>query len=97
MVARRLHCNSWAVIAQLLTQGLGLGVLPASWADQLVQAGALERLHDSPPLTSLNYFLISRERDIRPLVGICLDIACQVVSFELAQPQFLHPGLRPSS
>lgn len=96
-VVRRLHCNSWAVIAQLLTQGLGLGILPYSWADQLVQAGALETLDDSPPLTALDYFLISRERDLRPLVGVCLDIAGQVVNFRLTDAQFLHPSLSKSS
>lgn len=93
-VARRLHCNSWAVIAQLLIQGLGLGVLPESWAHQLVQAGLLVRLRGAPPLSALDYFLISRERDLRPLVGACLDIACEVVNFKPTDIGFLHTGTR---
>lgn len=91
-VARRLHCNSWAVIAQLLIQGLGVGVLPEAWAEQLVQLGALVRLRGVPPLAALDYYLISRERDLRPLVGACLDIACQVVNFKPTGRGFLHVG-----
>ncbi|MVW70746.1 MULTISPECIES: LysR family transcriptional regulator [unclassified Bordetella] len=90
LVTRRLHCNSWAVIAQLLIQGLGLGVLPESWANQLVEAGTLVRLRGVPPLAALDYFLISRERDLRPLVGACLDIACQVVNFKPQDVSVLH-------
>jgi len=89
-VMRRLHCNSWAVIAQLLTQGLGLGILPESWAKQLVSAGALEQLNDSPTLAHLDYFLISRDRDLRPLVGLCLNIAREVVDFNLTQAHISH-------
>jgi DNA-binding transcriptional LysR family regulator len=92
-VTRQLHCNSWAVIAQLLTQGLGLGILPLSWADQLVKTKSLEILHDSPPLADLDYFMISRERDLRPVVDICLAIAGQVVDFKFTHTQSLHPSL----
>ncbi len=78
---RRLHCNSWAVIAQLLIQGLGIGVLPDYWSEQLIGSGQLVKLRSQTPLAALDYFFISRQRDSRPLIAVCRRIAHEVVSF----------------
>lgn len=65
---RNQCCNSWPGIAAMLRQGLGLGFLPAAWAQVLIQRGDLRRLPRFPPLPPLAYTFQWRRDDTRPML-----------------------------
>lgn len=52
----------------MLRQGLGLGFLPAAWAQVLIQRGDLRRLPRFPPLPPLAYTFQWRRDDTRPML-----------------------------
>ncbi|MFY2604852.1 LysR family transcriptional regulator [Achromobacter ruhlandii] len=65
---RNQCCNSWPGIAAMLRQGLGLGFLPAAWAQVLIQRGDLQPLSRFPTLRPLAYTFQWRRDDTRPML-----------------------------
>lgn len=82
-VGQRLSCNSWSGVAGLLTEGLGIGILPASWAVPLTQAGDLRILKMRHPMAPLRYSLQWRGDDGRPLIGSMLEAVKACINFEV--------------
>lgn len=79
--ARRLVCNQWGPIVGMLTQGLGIGLLPVGWAHTLHRRGVLVILPNPHPLDTLDYWLHSRRDDLRPLIPTLRELAEQTVDF----------------
>jgi DNA-binding transcriptional LysR family regulator len=52
-------CNSMDVIAKLVLQGLGLGLLPSGYYGAEISLGRLEVLQTSPPIPSAQFVLVS--------------------------------------
>ena len=85
-VRQRLLCNSWAAVAGMLCEGLGIGFLPAGWLASL----PLQPLATEQPLAPLQYAMQWRRGDARILIHTLQSLARQQVRFE--QPlRLLHP------
>ena len=80
-VANRLSCNSWAGVAGLLGEGLGIGILPASWAEPMTRSGELRLLRSRHPVAPLRYAFQWREDDRRPLIGTLLATVRETIDF----------------
>ncbi|OZI53636.1 LysR family transcriptional regulator [Bordetella genomosp. 5] len=66
--ASRLLCNSWPVVASLIADGMGFGILPMGWAVALEKRGKVHRLRTPNGPMPLQYFFLSRRDDHRPLL-----------------------------
>lgn len=82
-IAQRLNCNSWAGVAGLLGEGLGIGILPASWADPLTRSGDLRLLKIHHPMQPLRYAFHWRKNDGRPLIDSMLTAVKGCIDFEV--------------
>ncbi len=94
--SRTWVCNHWGGVAGLLLQGLGVGLLPQSWAQAWAEQGALVCVQSPPtgPSTlALPYTLYWRRDDLRPgLLKVC-ELAIQQVNFE---PPTAISGIMPT-
>ncbi|WP_180970703.1 LysR family transcriptional regulator [Burkholderia sp. WAC0059] len=72
VVKRRLSCNSSAVVANFLVSGLGIGILPRSWAQSMIERGKLRSLSSDSRLGTLPYYFLCRRSDRRPIVDFLL-------------------------
>ncbi|EFF77759.1 LysR family transcriptional regulator [Achromobacter piechaudii] len=66
--ASRLLCNSWPVVASLIADGMGFGLLPMGWAVALEKRGKVHMLKTKSSPTPLQYFFLCRRDDHRPLL-----------------------------
>ncbi|MPS26280.1 LysR family transcriptional regulator [Pigmentiphaga sp.] len=80
-VRQRLICNNWGAIAGLVSEGVGVGMLPAAWAAELARRGRIRVLKSSPALGALPYSFRWRRDDTRPVVPGMLAIARQAIDF----------------
>lgn len=80
----RLICNSWGATASLLMEGLGIGILPESWAQSLERRGHLQILSSMSPLSPLTYTFQHRRNDGRPVVEAMLEAVRQTVDFSVS-------------
>ena len=81
-VRQRLSCNSWAAVAGLLSEGMGIGILPTSWALRMRQFGDLQLLSAKHSLRPLRYSFNCRSEDKRPLIVSMLDVVKECIDFE---------------
>lgn len=79
---RRIVCNSWAAVAGMLREGLGIGFLPEGWAAQPgPAANTLVVLDSSPALARLPYALQWRRDDTRALITQMRALLLECVDF----------------
>jgi DNA-binding transcriptional LysR family regulator len=88
---RRIVCNSWAAVAGMLREGLGIGFLPAGWAAYGSPAQTLLVLDSSPALACLPYALQWRRDDQRALITQMRDLLLECVDFSGPGVQSLVP------
>lgn len=79
--ASRLLCNSWPVVASLIADGMGFGLLPMGWAVALAKRGKVHMLRTKSSPTPLHYFFLSRRDDHRPLLQEMLRLCETSVDF----------------
>jgi len=82
-IHQRLICNNWGAIAGLVSEGVGVGILPAGWAAALAKRGRLRVLKSTPALRPLPYSFRWRRDDTRPVVPGMLAIARQAIDFSM--------------
>lgn len=75
----RILCNSWAAVAGMLREGVGVGFLPEGWLDTL----GLRRLPVEPELGALQYAFQWRRGDARSLVPVMQGLVSSVLDFSL--------------
>src|SRR5450830_470820 len=75
----RILCNSWAAVAGMLREGVGVGFLPEGWIDGL----GLRRLRAEPELGALQYAFQWRRGDARSLVPTLQGLVSAVIDFSL--------------
>ena len=75
----RIQCNSWAAVAGMLREGVGVGFLPEGWIDGL----GLCRLEVEPELGTLQYAFQWRRGDARSLVPVMQGMVSSVLDFSL--------------
>lgn len=75
----RIQCNSWAAVAGMLREGVGVGFLPEGWIDGL----GLCRLEVEPELGALQYAFQWRRGDARSLVPVMQGMVSSVLDFSL--------------
>ena len=81
-IGQRMNCNSWAGVAGLLGEGLGIGILPTSWAIPMTRSGDLCLLQIPQPLPPLRYAFHWRGDDGRPLINSMLQAVKECINFE---------------
>ncbi|WP_326522773.1 LysR family transcriptional regulator [Sphingomonas sp.] len=79
--AERLTCNNWGAIVGMLTLAVGVGIVPAGWADRLEQKGQLRRLETESLLSPFAYSFQWRRGDTRPLVDEMCALVGEVADF----------------
>jgi len=75
----RIQCNSWAAVAGMLREGVGVGFLPEGWIEGL----GLRRLAAEPELGPLQYAFQWRRGDARSLVPVMQGLVDSVLDFSL--------------
>ena len=75
----RIQCNSWAAVAGMLREGVGVGFLPEGWIEGL----GLRRLDAEPDLGALQYAFQWRRGDARSLVPVMQGLVGSVLDFSL--------------
>ncbi|MES2187801.1 MAG: LysR family transcriptional regulator [Pseudomonadota bacterium] len=81
---QRLICNNWRSIAGLVASGVGVGLLPTSWARNFEQRGQLRILQSKPALGPLAYSFQWRNDDNRPLLRAMREIVHATVDLTIA-------------
>lgn len=76
---QRILCNSWAAVAGMLREGVGVGFLPEGWIDGL----GLCRLPAQPELGALQYAFQWRRGDARSLLPAMQGLVSEVLDFSL--------------
>ena len=76
---QRILCNSWAAVAGMLREGVGVGFLPEGWIDGL----GLYRLPAQPELGALQYAFQWRRGDARSLLPTMQGLVSAVLDFSL--------------
>lgn len=82
-VSQRLSCNSWAAVAGLLSEGMGIGILPTSWALRMTQLGDLRLLSSVHAIRPLRYSFHWRCEDKRPLIASMLETVKECIDFDV--------------
>jgi DNA-binding transcriptional LysR family regulator len=81
-IGQRLMCNSWGAVAGLLAEGLGIGILPVSWAAALAQGGQVQMLKSRRAMAPLRYCMQWRGDDKRALIEGMLQAVKDTVDFK---------------
>ncbi|ARP79717.1 LysR family transcriptional regulator [Bordetella genomosp. 8] len=76
-VEQRIVCNSWAAVAGMIGAGVGVGFLPAGWAERL----KLHRIGARSPLRPLQYAFQWRRGDSRGLLGSMRAMVATTIDF----------------
>lgn len=80
-VPQRISCNHWGAVANLLVDGIGIGLLPDGWSRTLQRRGLLRRLRSEPGLGTLSYAYQWRRDDVRPLIAATRELAASHADF----------------
>uniref|UniRef100_UPI004039622E LysR family transcriptional regulator n=1 Tax=Variovorax sp. BK018 TaxID=3450241 RepID=UPI004039622E len=83
-VTSRLSCNSWPVVASLIANGVGFGLLPMAWATVLEKRGKIRMLDTVHKPSPLRYFFLSRRDDHRPLLQEVFSLVESSFNFDRA-------------
>jgi len=83
-LAQRFTCNSWGVIAGLLIEGFGIGILPEGWARSFKRRKQLRVLSSAVQLNPLSYTFQHRRHDDRRLVTTTLAAVRKNVDFSVS-------------
>jgi DNA-binding transcriptional LysR family regulator len=83
---RRLTCNNLAAIAGLVAAGVGIGLFPIGWLEQMAERGAVVELKSKPALPALEYTFQWRRDDSRPLLRHMRELVGQTVDFTKPSP-----------
>lgn len=83
-LAQRFTCNSWGVIAGLLMEGFGIGILPEGWARTFSRRKQLRVLSSAVELGPLSYAFQHRRHDDRRLVTTMLAAVRHSVDFSVS-------------
>lgn len=75
----RIYCNSWAAVAGMLREGVGVGFLPEGWISGL----GLRHLPAESALGALQYAFQWRRGDSRSLVPVMQGLVSSVIDFSL--------------
>lgn len=78
---QRIDCNHVGGVANMLIEGVGIGLLPEGWARSLQRRGVLKLLKSEPGLASLRYAYQWRRDDSRPLIAATREIAASTADF----------------
>jgi DNA-binding transcriptional LysR family regulator len=81
LAEKRIVCNSWAAIASMLIEGMGIGFLPTSWAQSLAKNGKVKVLHSQPKLNPLWYSFQWRRGDNRVTVTEMRSLIAKTANF----------------
>jgi DNA-binding transcriptional LysR family regulator len=79
-VSSCIACNSWAAVAGMLCEGVGVGFLPTGWADSL----KLVEVGTRSPLRPLRYAFQWRHGDTRALIPAMRRLVEEKVDFSRA-------------
>lgn len=82
-LGQRLTCNSWAAVAGLLSEGLGIGFVPSRWAELLSRSGEVVVLRSEHALENLRYCFYRRTDDRRMLLEHMLVAVKKCVDFRV--------------
>ncbi|RYY52487.1 MAG: LysR family transcriptional regulator [Comamonadaceae bacterium] len=83
---RRLSCNNLAAIAGLVAAGVGLGLFPHGWLQQMAERGAVVELRSRPALPPLQYTFQWRRDDTRPLLARMREAVAGTADFSKPNP-----------
>jgi DNA-binding transcriptional LysR family regulator len=83
---RRLTCNNLAAIAGLVASGVGIGLFPNGWLQQMAERGAVVELRSRPALPALQYTFQCRRDDTRPLLAHMLEAVKTTADFSKPSP-----------
>jgi len=83
---RRLTCNNLAAIAGLIAAGVGIGLFPNGWLQQMAQRGSVVELRSRPALPALEYTFQWRRSDTRPLLHRMREAVVATVDFARPSP-----------
>lgn len=83
---RRLTCNNLAAIASLIAAGVGIGLFPNGWLQQMADRQAVVELRSRPALPPLEYTFQSRRDDSRPLLARMREVVGATVDFTKPSP-----------
>lgn len=83
---RRLTCNNLAAIAGLVASGVGIGLFPIGWLEQMAERGAVVGLRSLPALPALEYTFQCRRDDTRPLLRRMRELVGRTVDFTKPSP-----------
>jgi DNA-binding transcriptional LysR family regulator len=81
---QRLVCNNWGAIAGLLTEGVGIGILPKGWAEKLAERKLLVVMTGETELAPLPYSFQWRRDDMRPVITEMRALATSVADFSVS-------------
>ncbi|KAF1048572.1 LysR family transcriptional regulator [Xylophilus sp.] len=80
-VFKRLACNSWGGVVGLIAEGLGFGLMPRLWAEDMAALGKIELLDDSEDVPPLEYVLQWRRDDARHAVAEMRGLVADMIGF----------------
>jgi DNA-binding transcriptional LysR family regulator len=83
---RRLTCNNPAAIAGPVAAGVGLGLFPHGWLQQMAERGAVVELRSRPALPPLEYTFQWRRDDTRPLLARMREAVAATADFSKPNP-----------
>ena len=83
---RRLTCNNLAAIAGLVAAGVGLGLFPNGWLQQMAERGAVVELRSRPALPPLQYTFQWRRDDTRPMLARMREAVIATADFSKPNP-----------
>lgn len=95
--------NSLAVVANLVSKGLGIGLLPPSCYAEDIEAGRLRVLKTHPRMSPIEIFAIRSVNEFRPITSLIMDLAMEVSNYDrgdadpIALPRALRKLRRPTS
>ena len=85
-VDRVIRCNSMNATVELTVSGAGISVLPQKHVQPLLRRKLLVSLKSEPAVPPLQYTLIWRRDDTRPLISSIKELVTKEVNFNLTSP-----------
>ncbi|MFL6634554.1 MAG: LysR family transcriptional regulator [Massilia sp.] len=83
-LTRQFTCNSWGVVAGLLVDGFGIGILPEGWARVFERRRQLQILASATELAPLSYEFHHRRCDDRGIITSMKDAVRKTLNFSIA-------------
>ncbi len=85
-IGRRITCNNLAAVASLIASGVGIGLFPNGWLNQMTARNAVVELRGGPALPALEYTFQCRRDDSRPLLAHMRELVRRTVNFSKPSP-----------